>query len=28
MTSFPMRRKKIPAMAVSLPLDLEGDEGQ
>lgn len=24
----PMRRKKIPAMAVSLPLELEGKEGQ
>lgn len=28
MTSSPTRRKKTPAMAVSLPLELEGEEGQ
>lgn len=28
MTSSPARRRKIPAMAVSLPMGLEGDKGQ
>lgn len=27
MTSSPMRRKRTPAMAVSLPLELEGEGG-